>query len=149
MRLLTVHSSRDILDLPVAFLRFMPLVVRAVQASIEQLDRALEEAAAVLGANWWRRFWRVRLPLVAPGALAGALLVFVIAMGEYVASVIVFTARQSALSIAIASAMRDFNLGTAAAYGVILIAMIAIVMIVAGRLGKAGLIVRESDYPER
>ena len=58
--------------LPVVyFLRFMPLVVRAVQASIEQLDRALEEAAAVLGANWWRRFWRVRLPLVAPGAWLG------------------------------------------------------------------------------
>jgi iron(III) transport system permease protein len=123
--------------LPVVyFLRFMPLVVRAVQASIEQLDRALEEAAAVLGANWWRRFWRIRLPLVAPGALAGALLVFVIAMGEYVASVIVFTPGNRPVSIAIASAMRDFNLGTAAAYGVILIAMIVIVMIVAGRLEK-------------
>jgi iron(III) transport system permease protein len=121
--------------LPVVyFLRFMPLVVRAVQASIEQLDRALEEAAAVLGANWWRRFWRVRLPLVAPGALAGALLVFVIAMGEYVASVIVFTPGNRPVSIAIASAMRDFNLGTAAAYGVILIAMIGVVMFVAGRL---------------
>ncbi|HXM47291.1 MAG TPA: iron ABC transporter permease [Pyrinomonadaceae bacterium] len=121
--------------LPVVyFLRFMPLVVRAVQASIEQLDRALEEAAAVLGANWWRRFWRVRLPLVAPGALAGALLVFVIAMGEYVASVIVFTPGNRPVSIAIASAMRDFNLGTAAAYGVILIAMIIVVMVVAGRL---------------
>ena len=121
--------------LPVVyFLRFMPLVVRAVQASIEQLDRALEEAAAVLGASWWRRFWRVRLPLVAPGALAGALLVFVIALGEYVASVIVFTPDNRPVSIAIASALRDFNLGTAAAYGVILIAMIAVVMIVAGRL---------------
>jgi iron(III) transport system permease protein len=118
----------------VYFLRFMPLVVRAVQASIEQLDRALEEAAAVLGAKWWRRFWRVRLPLVAPGALAGALLVFVIAMGEYVASVIVFTPGNRPVSIAIASAMRDFNLGTAAAYGVILIAMIVVVMFVAGRL---------------
>jgi iron(III) transport system permease protein len=123
--------------LPVVyFLRFMPLVVRAVQASIEQLDRALEEAAAVLGANWWRRFWGVRLPLVAPGALAGALLVFVIAMGEYVASVIVFTPGNRPVSIAIASAMRDFNLGTAAAYGVILIAMIVIVMVVAGRVEK-------------
>src|SRR5258707_4176244 len=123
--------------LPVVyFLRFMPLVVRAVQASIEQLDRALEEAAAVLGASWWRRFWRVRLPLVAPGALAGALLVFVIAMGEYVASVIVFTPGNRPVSIAIASAMRDFNLGTAAAYGVILIAMIVVVMVVAGRLER-------------
>jgi len=76
----------------------------------------------------------VRLPLVAPGALAGALLVFVIAMGEYVASVIVFTPGNRPVSIAIASAMRDFNLGTAAAYGVILIAMIVMVMVVAGRL---------------
>jgi iron(III) transport system permease protein len=123
--------------LPVVyFLRFMPLVVRAVQASIEQLDRALEEAAAVLGASWWRRFWRVRLPLVAPGALAGALLVFVIAMGEYVASVIVFTPSNRPVSIAIASAMRDFNLGTAAAYGMILIAMIVIVMVVAAKLER-------------
>src|SRR6266567_260979 len=123
--------------LPVVyFLRFMPLVVRAVQASIEQLDRALEEAAAVLGAGWWRRFWRVRLPLIAPGALAGTLLAFVIALGEYVASVLVFTPNNRPVSIAIASAMRDFNLGTAAAYGVILIAMIAIAMIVAGRLER-------------
>lgn len=123
--------------LPVVyFLRFMPLVVRAVQASIEQLDSALEEAAAGLGAKWWRRFWRVRLPLVAPGALAGALLAFVIAIGEYVASVIVFTPGNRPVSIAIASAMRDFNLGTAAAYGVILIAMIGIVMIVAGKLER-------------
>src|SRR6266436_5926901 len=121
--------------LPVVyFLRFMPLVVRAVQASIEQLDRALEEAAAVLGANWWRRFWRVRLPLVAPGALAGTLLAFVIGLGEYVASVLVFTPSNRPVSIAIASAMRDFSLGTAAAYGVILIALIAIAMVVAGQL---------------
>jgi iron(III) transport system permease protein len=125
--------------LPVVyFLRFMPLVVRSVQASMEQLDRALEEAASVLGAGWWRRFWRVRLPLIAPGALAGALLAFVIGLGEYVASVLVFTPNNRPVSIAIASAMRDFNLGTAAAYGVILIAMIAIAMIVAGRLERSG-----------
>jgi iron(III) transport system permease protein len=124
--------------LPVVyFLRFMPLVVRAVQASLEQLDRALEEAAGVLGANWWRRFWRVRLPLVAPGALAGTLLAFVIGLGEYVASVLVFTPSNRPVSIAIASAMRDFNLGTAAAYGVILIAIIALAMVVAGKLERS------------
>ena len=125
--------------LPVVyFLRFMPLVVRAVQASMEQLDRALEEAASVLGASWWRRFWRVRLPLIVPGALAGTLLAFVIALGEYVASVLVFTPTNRPVSIAIASAMRDFNLGTAAAFGVILIVMIAAAMVVAGKLERSG-----------
>jgi iron(III) transport system permease protein len=118
------------------FLRFMPLVVRAVQASIEQMDPALEEAAGSLGASWWRRFWRVRLPLVWPGAVAGTLLAFVIALGEYVASVLVFTPRNRPISIAIASEMRDFNLGSAAAYGVVLILLIAISMTIAARLER-------------
>ncbi|HEY6187028.1 MAG TPA: iron ABC transporter permease [Pyrinomonadaceae bacterium] len=118
------------------FLRFMPLVVRAVQASLEQMDPALEEAAGSLGAGWWRRFRRVRLPLVWPGALAGTLLAFVIALGEYVASVLVFVPRNRPISIAIAGELRDFNLGTAAAYGVLLILMIAASMIIATRLEK-------------
>jgi len=123
--------------LPVVyFLRFMPLVVRALQASVEQLDPTLEEAAGSLGARAWQRFARVTLPLVWPGALAGTLLAFVIALGEYVASVLVFVPANRPISIAIASELRDFNLGTAAAYGMVLIAIISISMVVAGRLER-------------
>ncbi len=123
--------------LPVVyFLRFMPLVVRAVQASMEQIDASLEEAAASLGARWWRRFTRVTLPLIWPGALAGSLLAFVIALGEYVASVLVFVPNNRPISIAIASELRDFNLGTAAAYGVVLMAMIGLLMTIAARLER-------------
>ena len=123
--------------LPVVyFLRFMPLVVRALQASVEQLDPALEEAAGSLGARAWQRFMRVTLPLVWPGAVAGTLLAFVIALGEYVASVLVFVPANRPISIAIASELRDFNLGAAAAYGVVLIVIISISMIVAGRLER-------------
>ncbi|HKC62670.1 MAG TPA: ABC transporter permease subunit, partial [Pyrinomonadaceae bacterium] len=118
------------------FLRFMPIVVRAVQASIEQIDVSLEEAASSLGARGWMRFLRVRLPLVWPGAVAGTLLAFVIALGEYVASVIAFVPSNQPVSIRIAAEMRDFNVGTAAAYGVILILLIAAAMFVAGRLEK-------------
>jgi iron(III) transport system permease protein len=124
--------------LPVVyFLRFMPLVVRAVQASMEQLDATLEEAAASLGAGWWQRFTRVTLPLVWPGAIAGTLLAFVIALGEYVASVLVFVPTNRPISIAIASELRDFNLGTAAAYGVVLMLMIGVIMTVAARLERS------------
>jgi iron(III) transport system permease protein len=123
--------------LPVVyFLRFMPLVVRALQASMEQLDPTLEEAAGSLGARVWQRFMRVTLPLVWPGALAGTLLAFVIALGEYVASVLVFVPENRPISIAIASELRDFNLGAAAAYGVVLIVIISISMVVAGRLER-------------
>ncbi len=121
--------------LPVVyFLRFMPLVVRALQASMEQLDPTLEEAAGSLGARAWQRFMRVTLPLVWPGAVAGTLLAFVIALGEYVASVLVFVPANRPISIAIASELRDFNLGAAAAYGVVLIVIISISMVVAGKL---------------
>ena len=123
--------------LPVVyFLRFMPLVVRALQASMEQVDPTLEEAAGSLGARAWQRFMRVTLPLVWPGAVAGTLLAFVIALGEYVASVLVFVPANRPISIAIASELRDFNLGTAAAYGVVLIVIISISMVVAGRLER-------------
>jgi iron(III) transport system permease protein len=120
----------------VYFLRFMPLVVRALQASMEQVDPTLEEAAGSLGARAWQRFTRVTLPLVWPGAVAGTLLAFVIALGEYVASVLVFVPANRPISIAIASELRDFNLGTAAAYGVVLIVIISISMVVAGRLER-------------
>jgi iron(III) transport system permease protein len=120
----------------VYFLRFMPLVVRALQASMEQLDPALDEAAGSLGARAWQRFMRVTLPLVWPGAVAGTLLAFVIALGEYVASVLVFVPANRPISIAIASELRDFNLGAAAAYGVVLIVIISISMIVAGKLER-------------
>jgi iron(III) transport system permease protein len=119
------------------FLRFMPLVVRALQASMEQLDPALEQAAETLGAGWWQRFIKVSLPLVLPGAVAGTLLAFVIALGEYVASVLVFVPTNRPISVAIASELRDFNLGTAAAYGVVLIVIIAITMVVASILERS------------
>ena len=123
--------------LPVVyFLRFMPLVVRALQASMEQLDPTLEEAAGSLGARAWQRFMRVTLPLVWPGAVAGTLLAFVIALGEYVASVLVFVPANRPISIAIASELRDFNLGAAAAYGVVLVVIISISMVVAGKLER-------------
>ncbi len=124
--------------LPVVyFLRFMPLVVRALQASLEQIDAALEEAASSLGARWWQRLTRITLPLVWPGAVAGTLLAFVIALGEYVASVLVFVpSNRPIISIAIASELRDFNLGTAAAYGVVLMLLIGLIMMIATRLER-------------
>lgn len=118
------------------FLRFMPLVVRAVQASMEQIDGSLDEAAAGLGARWWQRFTRVTLPLIWPGAVAGTLLAFVIALGEYVASVLVFVPANRPISIAIAAELRDFNLGAAAAYGVVLMLLIGVLMFVAARVER-------------
>ena len=61
----------------------LPLMVRAMRLSIEAVDRRLEQAAATLGAGRWRVFASVTLPLSLPGVLAGAVLGFARALGEF------------------------------------------------------------------
>ena len=64
-----------------------PLMVRAMRLSAEAVDPGLEEAAATLGAGRLRIFFTVTLPLMAPGVLAGAVLGFAKALGEFGATI--------------------------------------------------------------
>ena len=60
-----------------------PLMVRAIRLSLEAVDPGLEAAARTLGAGRWDRFATVTLPLMAPGILAGAVVAFAAALGEF------------------------------------------------------------------
>jgi molybdate transport system permease protein len=64
-----------------------PLLVRAVRLSIEAIDRRLEQAAATLGANRSLAFLTVTLPLALPGIIAGMVLAFAKALGEFGATI--------------------------------------------------------------
>jgi len=64
-----------------------PLLVRPIRLSIEGLDRGLEEAARTLGANRFTAFFTVILPPLLPGVLAGAVLGFAKALGEFGATI--------------------------------------------------------------
>ena len=64
-----------------------PLMVRAMRLSIEAVDRRLEQAAATLGAGPLAVFFTVTLPLSLPGCIAGAVLAFAKAMGEFGATI--------------------------------------------------------------
>ena len=64
-----------------------PLMVRAIRLAIEAVDQGLEEAAATLGASPFKVFWTVTLPLCFPGILAGSVLAFAKAMGEFGATI--------------------------------------------------------------
>lgn len=64
-----------------------PLLVRAVRLSMEAVDQRLEGAAATLGAPPWRVFCTITLPLSLPGILAGAMLAFAKALGEFGATI--------------------------------------------------------------
>ncbi len=64
-----------------------PLMVRAIRLSIEAVDRRLEDAAATLGANPLWNFATITLPLALPGVVAGSLLAFARALGEFGATI--------------------------------------------------------------
>lgn len=64
-----------------------PLMVRAIRLSIEAVDRRLEQAAGTLGAGRILTFLLVTLPLALPGILAGSVLAFAKAMGEFGATI--------------------------------------------------------------
>jgi molybdate transport system permease protein len=64
-----------------------PLLVRAIRLSFEAIDRRLEDAAATLGANSVWTFLTVTLPLALPGIIAGMVLAFAKALGEFGATI--------------------------------------------------------------
>ena len=119
--------------LPLAYLvRNLPLTGRAVLAGFRQLDPALEEAGASLGAKKGRILWRVTLPLLKPALAAGASLAFVTAFGDFVTSIMLYTYDTRPISMEILSSLRQADVGQAAAFGVVLMALSSVVFFLAG-----------------
>ncbi|MEL4375028.1 molybdate ABC transporter permease subunit [Brucella cytisi] len=110
-----------------------PLLVRPIRLSIEGLDRGLEEAARTLGANRFTAFFTVILPPLLPGVLAGAVLGFAKALGEFGATITFVSnipGETQTLSLAIYALMQTPS-GDAEAFRLIAIsAAISIVAVV-------------------
>jgi putative spermidine/putrescine transport system permease protein len=77
----------------------LPYVVRTVTASLQLVDRSLEEAARTLGADRWRTFRRITIPQIAPGVAAGALFAFMVSLDNYPISMWLADARAVPLPI--------------------------------------------------
>jgi iron(III) transport system permease protein len=111
--------------LPLAyFVRNVPVLTSAVEGSLRQMDPSLEDAARGLGASWTLAMRRVVLPAARPGLVAGTMLAAIAAVGEFVASVVLYTHANRPISIEILAQLRSLSFGTAAAYSVLLIALV-------------------------
>lgn len=110
---------------------FLPFMILPIYASLERIDQRLIEAAKDLYASSRSAFWRVTLPLSAPGVVAGTLLTFIPSVGDYVNALFLGGTNQSMVGNAIQSLylnLRDFP--TAAALSFMLMAMILVIVVV-------------------
>ena len=113
----------------------LPFAVLPIYASLRALDWRLPRAGLSLGASPWRVFRRVTLPLSMPGVGAGALLVFIQALGFYVTPALLGGPNDQMLSYFIGFyANRTVNWGLAAALSVVLLLAVAIVVALYARL---------------
>ncbi len=110
-------------------------------ASLANLDRAAEEAAQSLGADQWTTFFRVTLPAIRPGVVAGALFGFVTSFGNLEMSLFLVGPGRITLPIAILQYLEWKIDPTVAAVSVIQILVIAVAMVITDRYVKLARVV--------
>jgi len=119
----------------------IPWVVRLVTASLAGVDRATEEAAQNLGANSWVTFWRITLPTIRPGIVAGALFGFVTSFGNLEMSLFLVGPGRTTLPIVILQYLEWKIDPTIAAVSVVQILLIGISMLITDRYVKLSRVV--------
>jgi len=120
------------------FVRRLAYAFRSVSASIGQVDPQLEEASTICGATWGRTMRRVTLPLIAPGMLAGGILVFSTLIGELSVTIMLFSGKTKTVSIAIFEYLTSHRIAPASAMGTVVIVITLLLVFLASRLlGKS------------
>jgi spermidine/putrescine transport system permease protein len=113
---------------------FLPFMALPLYVSLEQLDPRLLEAAKDLYASPVQAFLRVTLPLSAPGIVAGTLLTFIPAAGDFINAALLGTPRQSMIGNVIQNRfLEQIDYPTAAALSFILMALILVALLVYAR----------------
>src|ERR1700704_5710723 len=123
--------------------RYIPLGVRAANASLRQVDPSLEESAQILGASWGTTMREVTLPLIRPGLFAGWLLIFVPAIQELSASILLFSSSSITLAVAVYNLYETGYTEPVAALAIINVIIIAAAIwlahwLTAGKTGDLG-----------
>ena len=127
---LAVLYTRSAVLLGVVY-NYLPLMILPLFVAFDRVGPALREASKDLGANRWRTFTRVTLPMARPGIIAGVLLVFIPLMGDYITATVLGGARGNMVGQLVASqfqAAQNWALGSAMA--VLLILVIAVSVLV-------------------
>lgn len=114
----------------------MPFLIIAMEGGFRSMNRRLEEAAATLGASPWMTFRRVTLPMVAPAAVAGAVLCWARALGEFGATITFagnFPGVTQTMPLAVYSALESDRSVAIALSLILLLVSVAVLVALRGR----------------
>ena len=118
----------------------LPYVTRTVLASLEVFDWSLVDTARVLGAGPLRAFWRVTLPIVRPGILAGGIFAFLTSFDNYTISFFLADARQVPLPVTVFNYINNiFDPGVAALSAVLIYASAVLLVVTERMIGASRL----------
>jgi iron(III) transport system permease protein len=114
--------------------RYSPTGIRTTVALLQQIDRGLEEASQSLGARSATTFRRITLPLILPAFFAGLGVVFIRSMTAISATIFLISISWTLITVRILENMTELSLGPAAAFSVLVVAIVFVVMTVLGWL---------------
>ncbi|MGE4482179.1 ABC transporter permease [Acidocella sp.] len=135
-----LYQSRGLLVIAYAIL-FLPLALVSVRAALSQAQTRLEEAAHSLGLGRVETFWRVTLPLAAPGFAAAACMVFISVVTELTTTLLMAPIGTWTLATELWADTSTVAFAAAAPYAAVMVAIsMAASWLLAGRLGRAGVL---------
>ena len=116
--------------------RFMPYGLRYNTASMLQIHKELEESAAMSGASWGTTFWRIVLPLLKPGLVAGCIYVLLLSVRELSSSILLYSPGTEVVSVVIWELWENGQYVELSALGVMFILSLFFIVMFAQWLGK-------------
>ncbi len=132
---LPVIGSLSIIGL--AYLtRYMPYALRFVSTSMVQIHTELEEAAAVAGGTWWKNLYRIYLPLLRPGLMAGWFWVMVHAYRELTIALMLARSRNRTAAVIIFDLWSNGSFPQLSAFGVLMFVILIVLVTVGQTVGK-------------
>lgn len=121
----------------ILFIRRLPYGVRATSAVLRQIKPSIEEAAISLGATPAKAFFKVTVPLMLPGIVAGAMMSFITSINELSSTLLLYTGQTTTMPIRIYAAVLDGEFGIAAALSTLLLVSSGLCVFVVMRFSQS------------
>lgn len=117
-------------------IRRLPYTIRSSVAILQQIPMSIEEAAISLGTSKMKTFFRVTVPMMAPGIVAGAILSWVTMISELSTAIILYTGKTKTLTVAVYTEVLRGNYGVAAALSTILTLLTVVSLLVFNKVNR-------------